>query len=184
MSEIFDEKNMRERLGVYLPVGETLLAGVHCVNKESHMFRYYPNSVPHEDKIVKLEDVEPKILKVSKSKYSIEDFYIGITQNYFIFTTCMDSKFAYRFDYVQEDATQELENVEEFIYLRDIGHCFRLSDIVKCEFKNQLFGAVKCELEFRDKSTFKLLLPKRAGLGKGMPNHAEYREMIIACLTR
>ena len=62
----------------------------------------------------------------------------------------------------------ELENKEEFVYLRDIGHCFRLSDIAKCEFKNQLFRAVKCELEFKDKSTFKLLLPKKAGLGNGI----------------
>lgn len=184
MSGIFDENNMKDRLGNYIPEGETLLAGIHCVNKELHIFRYYQNSVPHEDRVFKLEDVEPKILQVSKSKYSTDDLYIGITQNYFIVTTCTDCKFFYEFDYVKEDVPLELENIEKFVYLKDIGHCFRLSDIVKCEFKNHLLGAVKCNLEFRDKSTFKLILPKKAGLGNGMPDHAECREKIIACLTR
>lgn len=182
MSEIFDANRMKDRLGKYIPEGETLVAGIHCVNKELHIFRYYQNSVPHEDRVFKLEDVEPKILQVSKSKYSTDDLYIGITQNYFVFTTCLDRKFYYEFDYVKE--APELEHIGEFVYFRDIGHCFRLSDIVKCEFKNGIFGAVKCNLEFKDKSTFKLLLPKKAGLGSGMPDHAQYREKIIACLTR
>lgn len=184
MSEIFDEKNMKERLETCIPEGEALLAGIHCVNKELHVFRYYQNCVPHEDKLYKLEDVEPRILQVAKSKYSVDDLYIGITQNYFVFKTCLERKYLYEFDYVKEDVTQELESIEEAVCLRDIGHCFRLSDIVKCEFKKQLFGAILCELEFKDKSTFKLLLPKKAGLGKGMPNHAEYKEKIIDCLGR
>ena len=33
MAGVFDVKNMEERLGKHIPEGETLLAGIHCVNK-------------------------------------------------------------------------------------------------------------------------------------------------------
>ena len=39
MTGIFDEKNMKERLGKHVPEGETLMAGIHCVNKELRVFR-------------------------------------------------------------------------------------------------------------------------------------------------
>lgn len=184
MSEILDENNMRERLGRYISEGEDLIAGIHCITKELHIFRYYKNCVPQEDDIKYAGDKFPSILQVAKSKYATDDLYIGITQNYFIVTTCMDStKFLYEFDYVKEDSPVELEEIEDTVLLRDIGHCFKRSDIVKCEFKNNIFGA-KCNLKFRDNSMFKLLLPKRAGLGKGMPHHAEYRERIIDGLAK
>ena len=35
MSEIFDETNMRQTLGRYIPDGETLLAGIHAISKET-----------------------------------------------------------------------------------------------------------------------------------------------------
>lgn len=184
MAEIFSESNMKERLGKYIPDGETLLAGIHCVNKELHVFRYYQNSVPHEDRVYKLDDVEPKVLQVAKSKYSTDDLYIGITQNHFVFATCLERKYLYEFEFVKDDEPHELEDIDEYVYLRDIGHCFKLEDIAKCEMKKGLFGAVKCNLEFKDKSTFKLLLPKMAGMGNGMPNHAQYKEQIMACLTK
>jgi len=34
MSEIFDETNMRQSLGNYIPEGEILLAGIHALAKE------------------------------------------------------------------------------------------------------------------------------------------------------
>ena len=184
MAGIFDEKTMQERLGKHIPEGETLVAGIHCVNNELHVFRYYQNSVPHEDKIYKLDDVEPKVLQVAKSKYSTDDLYIGITQNHFVFATCLERKYLYEFDFVPDDAAYELTDIDEYVYMRDVGHCFKLSDIAKCEFKKGIFGSMKCDLEFKDKSTFKLLLPKKAGMGNGMPNHAQYREQIMNCLKK
>lgn len=184
MSGIFDEKNMKVRLEKHIPEGETLLAGIHCVNKELHVFRYYQNSVRREDKVYQIDDAEPKVLQVAKSKYSTEALYIGITQNHFVFATCLDSKFLYEFDYVKDDTAYELSDIDEYVYLRDIGHCFKLTDIEKCEFKKGMLGSVKCNLEFKDKSTFKLLLPKKAGMGNGMPNHTQYREQIIDCLKK
>ena len=37
MSEIFDETNMRQSLGNYIPEGEILLAGIHALAKESRV---------------------------------------------------------------------------------------------------------------------------------------------------
>ncbi|MGN0641429.1 MAG: hypothetical protein ACI4JT_10830 [Oscillospiraceae bacterium] len=194
MSEIFDESNMQNRLGEYVPEGETLAAGIHVVNKELHIFRYYQNCVPEGDKLYWLDDVEPKVLQATKSKFATDDLYIGITQNYFIVATCTpNTKFLYKFDFVDNSEPHELESTENFVNrdgiapridLRDIGHIFKLSDITKCEFKKGMFGSVKCDLEFKDKSTFKLMFPKKAGLGNGMPHHEEFKEKIIAALTR
>lgn len=184
MAGIFDEENMKVRLGQYIPKGETLLAGIHCVNKELHVFRYYQNGVAHEDKVYQIDDVEPKVLKVAKSKFSTDDLYIGITQNHFVFVTCLEAKYMYEFDYVRDEISYELSDIDEYVNLRDIGHCFKLTDIEKCEFKKGMLGSVKCNLEFKDKSVFKLLLPKKAGMGKGMPNHTQYKEQIIACLKK
>ncbi len=103
---------------------------------------------------------------------------------HFVFTTCLDCKYLYEFDYVKDDAVYELSDIDEYVYLGDIGHCFKLTDIEKCEFKKGMLGSVKCYLEFKDKSTFKLLLPKKAGMGNGMPNHTQYREQIIDCLKK
>lgn len=87
MAGVFDVKNMEERLGKHIPEGETLLAGVHCVNKELQVLRYYQNSAPY---------------------------------------------------------------INKYVYLRDIGHCFKLSDIETCEFKKGLFEEIVCgpEVDF------------------------------------
>lgn len=45
-------------------------------------------------------------------------------------------------------------------------------------------GSVKCKLEMKNGDTFKLMFPKLGGLGGGMPHHAQYREEIIACLSK
>lgn len=51
----------------------------------------------------------------------------------------------------------------------------------------QVFGncsLVGEEIVPREKgSQLKLMLPKRGGVGGGMPNHTKYREEIIACLS-
>ena len=54
MAGVFDVKNMEERLGKHIPEGETLLAGLHCVNKELHVVRYYQNSAPYINEYVYL----------------------------------------------------------------------------------------------------------------------------------
>lgn len=41
MSFIFDEERMKECLGKYVPDGETLTAGIHCITKELHIYNYY-----------------------------------------------------------------------------------------------------------------------------------------------
>lgn len=57
---------MQNRLGQYVPERETLAAGIHVVNKELHIFRYYQNCVPEGDKLYWLDDVEPKVLQANR----------------------------------------------------------------------------------------------------------------------
>lgn len=78
----------------------------------------------------------------------------------------------------------EVDKIDNILLLKNIGHCFRLDDIFKCELKKGILGSIKCMLEFNNGSTFKLLLPKLAGLGRGMPNHARFKDEIISRLTK
>ena len=64
----------------------------------------------------------------------------------------------------------------------DVGHLFKLADIVNAEAKNKLFGAILLSFKFKDGCEFKLTLPKKAGVGNGIPNHLENRDMIIKCI--
>ena len=48
--------------------------------------------------------------------------------------------------------------------------------------KKGMMGAVNCAITLKDGSFLKLQMPKRGGLGGGMPRHAEYREKILARL--
>ena len=67
-----------------------------------------------------------------------------------------------------------------------LGHTsvFPLADIQSCVIKKGMMGAVNCAITLKDGSFLKLQMPKRGGLGGGMPHHAEYREPILARLER
>lgn len=184
MSFIFDAELMKERLEKYIPDGETLTAGIHCITKELHIYNYYLNAIVADNMLVGAADTEERVLRVKKSKYSTEDIYIGITQNYFVFDTCTECKFLYEFDYLKNNVQADVDKIDNTLPLKNIGHCFRLDDIVKCELKKGMFGSIKCMVEFNNGSTFNMLLPKLAGLGKGMPNHARFKDEIISRLTK
>ena len=66
--------------------------------------------------------------------------------------------------------------------IKDIGTCFPLDEIQKCEIRKGWMGSVKCFITMKNGSLLKLMLPKLGGVGGGMPHHKEYREMIIARL--
>ncbi|MCI8478724.1 MAG: hypothetical protein HFE97_10375 [Oscillospiraceae bacterium] len=114
-------------------------------------------------------------LQVNKKKSSIFDVYIGVTERYLLVAECEERRYlneVYRVPDLRKTVAD------------DIGVCFPLAQIQSCVIKNALMGAVNCSLTMQDGSFLKLQLPKRGGLGGGMPHHKEYREIILARLSR
>ena len=83
------------------------------------------------------------------------------------------------FDDAPEGSEGIMQEILSETFLADIGTCFPLADIQDCQLKKGWMGSVKCNLTMKNGSSFKLMFPKRGGIGGGMPHHAEYREAII-----
>ncbi len=179
---IFSEKKMQDALGAYIPDGETLLAGIHAVGKESSVTCAFKNCVLTDDAL--LADENGISVLVSKSKYSTYDLYIGITQHSFVVADCETYRYYYEFNKEPITDTTDIRTVTEDIQLRDIGKCFSLTDIESFEMKNGFGGSINCVIKLKNGGYFKLLLPKMGGLGGGMPRHEEYRDAIVACLSK
>ena len=180
MADIFNEANMRETLKEYIPAGEVLLAGIHAIAKETMVTGIFGKCIRTEDSLVPDENGGTVALK--KRKYSTYDIYFGITQSSFLIVGCEKHSYLYQFKddlRVREEDIQELASELSF---DDIGTCYPLTDIQKCEIKKGWMGSVKCHITMKNGSYFKLLLPKLGGLGGGMSHHAEYRQAIIARL--
>lgn len=182
MSEIFDETNMRKALEEYIPAGETLLAGIHAVSKEFHAVGVFGKCVCTESGLVPKED--GGIITVNKKKYSTYDIYFGITQYSLVIAECEKNSYYYQFDEESDAGRADIQEVTSELYLEDIGTCFPLADIQKCEIKKGWMGSVKCLITMKNGSYFKLMFPKLGGLSGAMPHHTEYRETIIARLKK
>jgi len=113
-------------------------------------------------------------LQVNRKKTSRFDVYVGLAGRYLLVAECEERKYLSEFYHVPDLRKTVAE---------EIGICFPLEDIQSCEIKNAVMGAVNCSITLKDGSYLKLQLPKRGGLGGGMPHHAEYRERIIGCLS-
>ena len=179
MSEIFDETNMRQTLGRYIPDGETLLAGIHAISKETVIKVIFGNCARTGNGLV--PDENGGVI-VHKEKYKVYDVYLGITQNSLVITECERNRYFYQFDDIPGLSGANIQEVTSEILFTDIGKCFPLADIKNCEIKKGWMGSVKCFITMKSGSHFKLMLPKLGGLGGDMPHHAEYREAIIARL--
>ncbi len=103
-----------------------------------------------------------------------------MTQSCLLIAQCEENKYLYDFDAVPEGEAQPLA---ADLPLSDVGVCFPLADIQTCEVKKGIMGSVKCTVTMKNGSRFKLLLPKRGGLGGDMPNHAQYRAAILQRLS-
>ncbi|MDE7399209.1 MAG: hypothetical protein K2N06_06740 [Oscillospiraceae bacterium] len=187
MSQIFNEQNMIRSLSGSIPEGETFVAGICANAKETAIIRVYSNCVPvfdsnkHVDYILPaIEDGKPLdgavTFKVTKKKYAEHSVYICITQNYLVLTECSENMHYYEFDIVKSspfavDLTERLD-------VRDIKYVFPFDDIQDVTIKKGIFGSLKCNITIKDGSYFKLMFPKRNGLGGGMPYYDEYREKI------
>lgn len=179
-SGIFDETTMRQALEVYIPDGETLLAGIHAVSQETNITGVFGKCVCTENRLV--PDENGGIVALNKKKYSTYDIYIGITQYSLVITECEKNSYFYQCDDEADPSEADIQEVVSDILLADIGTCFSLADIQNCKIKNGWMGSVKCFITMKNGSYFKLMFPKLGGLGGGMPHHTEYREAIIARL--
>lgn len=179
-SDIFDETNMRRTLGKYIPGGETLLAGIHAVSKETSVTGIYGKCVRTESGLV--PDENGDIIALNKKKYSAYDVYLGVTQSSLVITECERKSYYYQFENAQGVSGADIQEVTEELLFDDIGTCFPLADVQSCKVKKGWMGSVKCFITMKNGSYFKLMLPKLGGLGGGMPNHTRYREEIIARL--
>ena len=179
MSDIFDETNMRQTLGRYIPNGETLLAGIHAISKETVIKVIFGNCARTEKGLV--PDENGGVI-VHKEKYAGYDVYLGITQYSLVITECERNRYLYQFEEIPDLSGANIQEVTSEILFTDIGKCFPLADIKSCEIKKGWMGSVKCFITMKNGSYFKLMLPKLGGLGGNMPHHTEYREAIIARL--
>ena len=183
MSGIFDESNMRLTLAKYLPEGETLLAGVHAVGMGVRIIETLPNCVYAEGTGLFPTPESKNILHITKEKHSKFDLYLGISERHLLLAQCEPNKWYYEFRNLK--ALTELPSVEDVPLpsLEDIGTRVPFSFIQSCTVKKAWMGAVVCSVETETGSSLKLMLPKRGGLGNGMPHHAEYREAILERLN-
>ncbi len=178
MAGIFDEGLMRETLGRYIPQGETLEAGIHAVSQETSIKAAFDKCRYAGDRLCR--DETGGVMALSKKKYTPYDVYLGVTQSCLLIAECEKNKYLYDFDAAPGAQAQPLT---ADLPLSDMGTCFPLADIQGCEVKKGIMGSVKCTVTMKDGSRFKLLLPKRGGLGGGMPNYAQYREAILKRLS-
>ncbi|MCI8660419.1 MAG: hypothetical protein HFG54_09280 [Lachnospiraceae bacterium] len=181
MSEIFNEENMRRMLGESVPEGETLVAGIHAIAQVMCIKGIYGKCVRYEDRLS--PDERGGIIALSKEKYSSNDIYIGITSHFLVIVGCERNAYFYQYEDAPKAAEEDVLEVTSDIFLKDIGTCYLLTDIQRCEMKKGWMGSVKCWLTMKNGSCFKLLFPKLGGLGGGMPHHKEYREAIIERLS-
>ncbi len=140
---------------------------------EGHMMQVLGRCVPEGESIS--AGIHGVTLQVNKKKTSRFDVYIGITAHDLIVVECEERQYLNEFYHIPDLR----ETVAE-----DVGACFPLTEIQSCEIKKGIMGAVNCSITLKNGNFLKLQLPKLGGLGGGMPHHAEYREKIIACLSR
>ena len=115
-------------------------------------------------------------LQVNQKKTSYFDVYAGVTEHFLLVAECEERKYL-------TAAYPLLPDLRKSV-AEDVGACFPFESIQNCVIKKGMMGAVNCAITFRDGSFLKLQMPKRGGLGSGMPHHAEYREKILARLER
>lgn len=192
MSQIFNEQNMIKSLSGSIPEGEKFVAGFCADAKETSIIRVYSNCVPVMDTKGQVDYILPAIengepldgavtFKVTKKKYAEHSVYIGITQNYLVLTECSENMHYYEFDIIK--SSPFAVDLTEKITPRDIKYVFPFDDIQDVTIKKGIFGSLKCNITIKDGSYFKLMFPKRNGLGGGMPHFDEYREKIVNKLS-
>lgn len=139
---------------------------------EANMRQVLEGCIPEGETL--LAGVHGVTLQVNRKKTSVFDVYVGITEHSLAVAECEERKYlnaVYRIPDKRKTVDQE------------VGTCFPLEEIQSCELKKGIMGAVNCSITLKNGSFLKIQLPKRGGLGGGMPHHAEYREKIMERLS-
>ena len=140
---------------------------------ENYMLNLLRPCLPPGEKL--LAAIKAITLQVNKKKTSFFDVYVGLSENYLLVIECENRQYLCS-EYKIPDWRKTVAE--------DLGVCFALADIQSCVIKKGIMGAVNCALTMRDGGFIKLQMPKRAGLGGGMPNHLANREQILECLRQ
>lgn len=140
---------------------------------EGNMFAVLAPCTPQGETV--LAGIHGITLQVNKKKTSRFDVYIGITEHFLLVAECEERKYLTQVYGIRVRDTRA--TVAE-----DAGVCFPFSEIGQCKIEKGIMGSVNCSVTMRDGCFLKLQMPKLAGLGGGMPHHAEYREAILARL--
>lgn len=180
-NDIFNEANMRVALDKYIPAGETLIAGIHVVTKESSASCVFDKCILTEDDIRPAED--GRIISVRKAKYATYDMYLGITQRSMVVADCEKYRYAYEFNKVPVSSDLKIQTLTEPVSLGSLCKCFALEDVESCKVKKGVAGSLNCVITMKNGDYFKLIIPKTGGFGGGMPHHEEYRDAILKCLN-
>lgn len=180
-NDIFNEANMRVALDKYVPAGESLIAGIRTVTKESSASCVFDKCVLTEDDIRPAED--GKIVSVRKKKLCTYDMYLGITERSMVVADCGMCKYYYEFNKVPISSNLKIQTITEPISLGSLCKCFALEDIESCKVKKGMAGSLNCVITMKNGDYFKLMIPKSGSFGGGMPHHEEYRDVILKCLT-
>ncbi|MCI8915086.1 MAG: hypothetical protein HFF26_00230 [Oscillospiraceae bacterium] len=139
---------------------------------EGRMMQVLEGCVPEGETVT--AGVHGVTLQINQKKTSVFDVYVGLTGSSLLVAECEERQYLngfYRVPDLRKAVTE------------DLGTCIPLAQIEKCEIKKGIMGAANCSITLRDGSFLKLQLPKRGGLGEGMPHHGEYRERIIERLS-
>lgn len=179
-NDIFNEANMRVALNKYIPAGESLIAGIRTVTKESSASCVFDKCVLTEDDIRPAED--GKIVSVRKKKLCTYDMYLGITERSMVVADCEMNKYYYEFNKVPISSNLRIQTITEPISLGSLCKCFALEDVESCKVKKGMVGSLNCVITMKNGDYFKLMIPKYGGVGGGMPHHEEYRDAILKCL--
>ncbi|MDE5908690.1 MAG: hypothetical protein K2H52_08140 [Lachnospiraceae bacterium] len=175
---ICDEKKMMFALEKHLPDYETLMAGIYSVGIQTEIKQVFGKCSFDGEKL--MPDENGTTLQVTKGKCAKFEVYVGITQHYLILSECKQYQHFYKFDDVPDLPEGTAVEIDACIPIQDIGNCFPLAEIQSCVLKKAGMGDVNCSITMKNGSLIKLKLPKNGGAG--MPNHARYREAIIARL--
>lgn len=168
---ICDEKKMMQALGRNLPDGEILTGGVYSIGVETEIKQVFGKCRLAGEELV--PDENGTTLQVTKGKRSKFEVYVGISQNYLIFSECEEYLHFYQFD----DSPEQAAAIDACIPIRDIGNCFPLTQIQSCTVRKRGMGNVDCSITMKNGGFIKLRIPKNGGIG--MPNHEKYCEEII-----
>ncbi len=179
------EKVMLEKLGKYVPEGETIAAAIECTALQTRICCYYDKCEIDEenDMLVPSWDSLIGAIEIRKSKRAEYSAYIGITKNTLILCEMMNEMHYYEVNEAPASKAAFVQHLEKPTKHSDLGKCFPLAEIENCELKTSFTGAVKCVINMKNGSLLKLKLPKRSSAKRDMPHHEEYRENILSKLS-